>query len=141
MTSTVGVLLSRIPGTGNRTTSSRQPLQAGQRYFIGALQTEGGGGDYVRVACKMERVPTASTKRVPISGSVLKGYAALPAPQFNPPSYNAGNGQLTISWVGTGTLYQSPDLINWTAVPGNPPSLYVVNVTAALLLFYRVVRQ
>jgi hypothetical protein len=57
---------------GNPTTSGPIPLTAGVSYFIRALQTEGGGGDYVRVAWKMENDPTASTNLVPISGSVLK---------------------------------------------------------------------
>ena len=124
---------------GNPTTSLPQLLTAGVSYYICALQTEGGGGDYVKVAWKMEGDPTASADLVPISGSVLKAYAPLPPPQFNPPSYNAGSGQLTISWVGDGTLYQSIDLIHWTPVQGNPSSPYVVNVNAAEKLFYAVV--
>jgi len=127
------------PGTDSAT-SAAMPLTAGVSYFIRALQTEGGGGDYVRVAWKMENDPTASTNLVPISGSVLKAYAQVPAPRFNAPSFNPANGQLTISWTGTGTLYQSADLVSWTPVAGNPPSPYVVNVTGAPRLFYRVVR-
>ena len=128
------------PGT-DAATSAAMPLTAGVSYFIRALQTEGGGGDYVRVAWKMENDPTASTNLVPISGSVLKSFAQLPAPQFNAPSYNAGNGQLTITWTGIGTLLQSTNLVNWSPVPGNPTSPYPVNVSGAPQLYYRVVRE
>jgi hypothetical protein len=88
----------------------------------------------------MENDPTSATNLVPISGSVLKAYAPLPAPQFNPPSFNPTTGQLTITWTGDGALYQSDDLVNWALVPGNPIGTYTVNVSAAPRLFYRVVR-
>ncbi|HEX5221599.1 MAG TPA: LamG-like jellyroll fold domain-containing protein [Verrucomicrobiae bacterium] len=128
------------PGTDSAT-SAAIPLTAGVSYFIRALQTEGAGGDYVRVAWKMENDPTPSTNLVAISGSVLKTYAPLPPPQFNAPVYNPGNGQLTVSWTGVGTLYQSTDLVNWTAVPGNPTSPYLVVITGTPQRFYRVVRE
>jgi hypothetical protein len=123
---------------GNPTTSSPQFLQAGVSYFIRALQTEGAGGDYVRVAWKMEGDPTPAASLSPISGSVLSAYLPLPAPRFNAPVLS--NGQLTLSWTGTGTLLESSDLVNWSPVAGNPTSPYTVNVTSSPLKFYRLVR-
>ena len=39
-------------------------------------------------------------------------------------SRNTANGQITVSWTGAGTLYQTTALLPtgtaWTAVPGNP---------------------
>ena len=124
---------------GNPTTSTAIPLTAGVSYFIRALQTEGGGGDYVKVAWKMENDPTASTNLVPIAGSVLSSYAPLPAPRFAAPVFS-GN-QLTISWTGVGSLYESTDLKTWTPVAGNPSSPYVVNVTSGPMKFYEIIRQ
>lgn len=126
---------------GFETTSAPQLLTAGVSYFIRALQVEGGGGDYVRVAWKMEGDPTAAASLQPISGSVLSAYGQLPAPQFSAPQFNSGTGQLTIAWTGTGTLEQSDNFVTWTPVPGNPTSPFVVNVGTAPMLFYRVVRQ
>jgi hypothetical protein len=116
------------PGTAT-TTSAAMPLTAGQRYFIRALQTEGAGGDFVKVAWKMEGDPTAATNLVPISGSVLKAYVPLAQPRFNPPT-RSGN-QVIISWTGLGTLVESTDLNSgtWTPVPGNPSSPYPVTPT------------
>ena len=52
-------------------------------------------------------------------------------PNFNAPTLN--NGQLTISWTGTGTLLQSTNVAlpmsQWTPTPNNPTSPY--NVTPA----------
>jgi len=49
-----------------------------------------------------------------------------------------GAGQVTISWTGTGTLQESTNLANWTLVPGNPTSPYVVPISLAPKKFYRV---
>ena len=122
-------------------TSAAIPLTAGVSYFIRALQVEGGGGDFVKVAWKMEGDPTAAASLQPISGSVLSAYGQLPAPQFSAPQFNSGTGQLTIAWTGAGTLEQSDNLVTWTPVPGNPTSPFVVNVGSAPMFFYRVVRQ
>jgi hypothetical protein len=124
---------------GNPTTSTPIALTGGQNYFIQALQTEGAGGDYVRVAWKMEGDPTASTNLTPIASTYLKAYQPVPAPKFNQPSL-VGN-TLTISWTGTGTLYSSSNLFNWVAVPGNPPSPITVNVTLEPSKYYRIIRQ
>ena len=118
--------------------SAALPLTNGVSYFIRALQVEGVGGDYVKVAWKMEEDPTAAASLLPISGNVLSSYGPLPAPRFNAPLL-AGN-QLTISWTGAGTLYESTDLQTWTTVPGNPSNPFVVNITSAPHKFYAVLR-
>lgn len=120
---------------GNPTTSPPMPLTAGQSYFIRALQTEGGGGDYVRVAWKMEGDPTASTNLAPISSSVLKAYVPLAQPKFN--AVTKSGGQVVISWTGLGTLLESTDLKTWAPVPGNPSSPYPVTPTLPQK-YYRV---
>jgi hypothetical protein len=120
------------------TTASPIPLIAGTNYFIRALQTEGGGGDYVKVAWRITTDLTAATNLPPITAQYLKAYAPLPRPAFNPPML-AGT-QLTISWTGAGTLQESTNLTTWTAVPGNPSSPYHVTVTTAPRKFYRVLQ-
>jgi len=124
---------------GNPTVSAAIPLTAGVSYYISALQTEGGGGDYVKVAWKMQGDPTASTNLTAISSAYLKAYAPLPAPKFS--TTVVVGGQVKITWTGGGTLLESTDMASWTAVPGNPVSPYSVSVNAASKKFYRVVRQ
>jgi len=62
-------------------------------------------------------------------------------PAFNPPVLR--NGQLTISWTGTGTLLQSSNvalpMTQWTPVPNNPTSPYIVTPAAgAPQTYYRL---
>ena len=57
------------------TTSELVPLTAGKRYAIRALLKEGGGGDYVRVAWKLESDTTAAANLTPIAGKFLTTYA------------------------------------------------------------------
>ena len=64
------------------------------------------------------------------------GAGLVPPPKFNSPV--VGSGQVTITWTGGGTLQESTNLLNWTAVPGNPTSPYVVPVSLAPKKFYRV---
>ena len=119
---------------GNPTTSTAIPLQAGVSYFIRALQTEGDGGDFVKVAWKMEGDPTASTNLVPISGSVLKAYLPVPGPKFIATTYSGG--QVTVTWTGPSTaLLESTNLVNWAPVPGNPSSPYTFPPTVPKKFF------
>jgi len=72
--------------------------------------------------------------------NVAQNGATAP-PNFNPPVLK--NGQLTISWTGTGTLLQSTNVTlpmgQWATVPGNPTSPYQVTpATAGARLFYRL---
>lgn len=123
---------------GNPTTSSPIALEAGKAYFIRALMTEGGGGDYVKVAWRMEGDTNSVSTLVPIQGSVLSAYAPVPPPSFTALSYNAATHQLSISWEGFGTLEQSDDLVIWATVPGSPTSPYSVTTTQAAARYYRL---
>lgn len=109
-------------------TSDPQPLVAGRSYFLRAIHTEGGGGDYVKVAWRIEGDETAAASLQPIPGEFLSAYAPVPPPKFNPVVISGG--QLTISWTGTGTLYESTNLADWAPVAGNPASPYVVAASA-----------
>ena len=80
------------------------------------------------------------------SGSGIPVYVEAPAtslpPEFNEPTYS--NGELTITWTGTGTLLQSTNVAlpmsQWTVVPGNPSGSYTVNPSSSGVphLFYRL---
>jgi hypothetical protein len=103
--------------------SAAQTLVAGQWYFIETLQKEGGGGDYVQVATKLDSDPANPDSLFPIAGSllgvladpvgasvtitqqpvnVLAVYQGADAPQavFNE-NFNATNGGLTMTIYGT----------------------------------------
>lgn len=121
------------------TTSSAISLQAGTSYFIQALHTEGGGGDYVKVAWRLSTDSTAATNLPPIQAQFLSGYAPVVTapPQFSAPVLT-GNGGISLSWTGPGKLYQSTDLKNWTLVPGNPSSPFTATPGTERYLFYRL---
>ena len=140
--------------TAPAVTSSAQTLTAGTPYFIQALHTEGGGGDYVKVAWRLSTDSTVSTNLLAIGASnpkdpsaasyapVLSSYAAVPGPAFG--QISVSNGQLTIHWSSyqnSGILLQTTNLAlplsQWTPVPGNPNPL-VVPVNAAPKMFYRL---
>ncbi len=123
---------------GDPSTSDPQVLTAGVPYFIQTLHIEGGGADYVKVAWRISTDSTPAASLLPIPGTFLSTFAAVPAPNFNPAVYNSTTGELTLSWTGLGRLYESIDLVNWGLVPGNPPSPYIINVGAAPIKFYRV---
>jgi len=79
------------------------------------------------------------------TGTGIPVYVAVTAPSV-PPAFNApvfSNGQLTITWTGTGTLMQSTNVAlpmsQWTPVPGNPNGSYTVTpATAGPRIFYRL---
>jgi hypothetical protein len=125
------------PGTGPQT-SGQITLNAGTPYFIQALHTEGGGGDYVKVAWRSASDLTASTNLPPIQPQFLSAYAPVAVPTFT--STSVSGGLLTIHWNGyQSIIQQSSDLVHWTAVPGNPNPL-VVPVSSAPKMFYRLVQ-
>jgi hypothetical protein len=125
------------PGVST-TTSALIQLNSGTPYFIQALQTEGGGGDYVKVAWRISTDTTAATNLPPIQAQFLSAYVPVAAPRFT--STSLSGGQLTIHWSGyQAILQESPDLTTWTPVPGNPNPL-VVTVSAAPKKFYRLVQ-
>ncbi len=119
-------------------TSEPQALVAGKAYFIQALHTEGGGGDYLKVAWRIEGDATPAGSLTPLSGVQISAYAPIAAPEFAPPVIT-GTGQVTLSWSGAGTLQQSADFETWTPVAGNPSSPYTVS-SSAPYMFYRLVR-
>jgi hypothetical protein len=123
---------------GNPTTSTPIALEAGQPYFIRALMTEGGGGDYVKVAWRMEGDTSSITNLTPLAGSVLSAYASVPAAKFSSVSFDLATGQLSISWDGLGTLEHSSNLSTWADVPGSPSSPYTVNTADSPARFYRI---
>jgi hypothetical protein len=126
------------PGVST-TTSSLQHLVAGTPYFIRALHTEGGGGDYVKVAWRLSTDSTAATNLPPIAAQYLSAFV-LAAPKFNAPVFSSGH--LTLSWTGQGTLMQSTNVAlpfnQWTPVPGNPNPYVVTPATGAPREFYRL---
>lgn len=132
------------PAPANTETSVGVPLVAGQSYYVEAFQKEGGGGDYVEVAWRLEgvTVPTAGNLK-PIPASFLATYAPAAVtpglPGFgglNAPVIN-GN-QVTLSWTGSGFLQSSPDLTTWTDVAGLPASPAVLTQSSNTRLYYRL---
>jgi hypothetical protein len=109
-----------------------------------------GDGDDHSVAVYVKSIQVSVGKRSdaymqalggPSSTTIPVYVATAGAPQFNPPVLS--NGQLTISWTGTGTLLQSTNvalpLSQWTPVPGSPVSPYTVTpATAGPRIFYRL---
>src|ERR1019366_3953532 len=102
-----GFLEPDDPINGGQTTPTPITLKAGTAYFIRALHTEGGGGDYVKVAWRLSTDNTPATNLTDIASQYLYTFR-LSAPVFNPPVFS--NGQLTISWTGTGTLLGSTNV-------------------------------
>jgi hypothetical protein len=125
------------PGAEN--TSALQPLVAGQSYFIRALQTENTGGDWVKVAWRMEGDTTAAASLSPIPGAYLSSYAPGPV-TFNPVVFSGG--VLTFSWTGTATLLQSTNVTVPVSLwaPASTTSPYQVTpATSGPQMFYLLV--
>ena len=124
--------------SGFATVSASIPLVAGNSYFVRAVHSEGGGGDYVKVAWRMDGDTNAASSLLPISSAYLSSYAA---PQFYPPVFSGGH--VTLSWTGnSGTLVSSTDvnapLSTWTPVAGNPTSPYTFTPGPSPRRFYAV---
>lgn len=122
-------------GNVNPETSEPVRLVAGTSYFIYAIYKEGGGGDNLRVAWRKEGDTTPAASLTPIPGSFFKSYVAQAA-EFG--DVTLANGQVTISWTGSGTLQESTDLRTWTPVAGSPTSPYSTSVSGADMKFYRL---
>lgn len=116
-------------------TSHPVALEAGKRYYIEAFQKEGGGGDYVEVAWRLEGDATPAGELQPIPGRFLSAYATLPITGLQTPV--VVNGQVILTWGGEGKLQESDDLQNWRDVPGNPSSPYATPAEGRK--FYRLV--
>ena len=119
-------------------TSEPKALVSGESYFVEVFNKEGGGGDFVEVAWRLEGDTTPAASLRPIPGNALSAYAPLPRPHFNPPTLTAG--QVTLTWTGIGSLQESTNLQSWADVPGNPPSGYVVTPGPGENKFYRLVQ-
>ncbi len=61
-------------------------------------------------------------------------YGVPVQPRFT--AMNLAGDQLIVEWVGGGVLYESIDLVNWTAVAGNPASPHSVRTTATPARFF-----
>ena len=124
------------PGAEN--TSALQSLVAGRKYFIRALQVEGNGGDFVKVAWRMDGDTNAAPTLSPIPSTYLSSYAPVPI-AFNPLVYSGG--VLTISWSGTATLLQSTNaalpLSQWTTAATTSP-YQVTPAASGARMFYRL---
>ena len=87
----------------------------------------------------MKALGGASATGIPVYAPVFE---PLAPPTFNPLVFS--NGQLTISWTGTGTLLESTNvavpMIQWTPVPGNPSGSYTVTpaTNGVPHLYYRL---
>jgi hypothetical protein len=128
-------------GSGmGQTTLTPIHLLANHSYFIRALHTEGGGGDYVKAAWRISTDSTPAASLPPIQAQYLSAYV-VPPPSFNKPVFS--NGQLTISWTGPATLVQSTNvalrLTNWVPVTTTSP-YNVTPATAGPRMFYRLVQ-
>ena len=87
--------------------SAPQALTAGQMYYIEGLYKEGGGGDYMQAAVKLDTDPTNPNDLQPISGNYLATLAdpvgasvsitTQPADQLFLINPNGGSGGVTLS--------------------------------------------
>ena len=123
------------PGAATQTSLPIQ-LEPFQSYYVEVFNKEGGGGDYVEVAWRLEGDATPAASLRPIPGSALSAYAPRPLPRFNPPAINGE--QVTLTWTGNGTLQESTDLRSWAPVDGNPASGYTVTPGVGDKRFYRL---
>jgi hypothetical protein len=117
-------------------TSLPVTLTAGTKYYIAADYKEGGGGDYVQVAWRKEGDATPAATLTPIAGAFFEAYAPAEPPKFNQPTISGDT--VTFTWTGTGTLEESSNLADWSAVTGNPASGYQVTPIAGESKSYRL---
>jgi len=124
-------------GTG-QTTLTPIHLLSNHKYFIRALHTEGGGGDWVKVAWRSAGDTNAAANLPPIQAQYLSAYVMPPA-AFN--NLVMTNGVLTISWTGPATLLQSTNaelrMTNWTPVTSTSP-YQLTPATSVPRMFYRL---
>jgi hypothetical protein len=132
-------------------------LSAGQPYYIQAVHAESGGNDHVRVGWRyLGTVDQAydgsgangawivdAASLGPIEGKFLSAYVKGAAPAFT--SATSSGGSLTLSWTGAGILLQSTNVAlpmsQWSVVPGNPNSPFVVVPGAEPQKFYRLLQS
>ena len=117
-------------------TSLPVTLTAGTKYYLSAEYKEGTGGDHVQVAWRKEGDATPAASLTPIPGAFFEAYAPAEPPKFNPPTISGDT--VTFTWTGTGTLEESSNLSDWSAVGGNPASGYQVTPVAGVSKSYRL---
>ncbi len=118
--------------------SAPQALTAGNYYYLDIRYKEGGGGDFVQVAVKIDTDATDPNTLPPVPGSML----ALPVDpsmivQDVVLGISLSGDQVTIVWDGSGTLQEADDPAGpWSDVTG-ATSPYTVTASAAHK-YYRV---
>jgi hypothetical protein len=96
--------------------SAPQALTAGQAYYIEAIYKEGGGGDYVQVAAKLESDPTPPNSLQPIGGHML-GFFGSPVgatasiTQNPAPITTEQNHSVTFTAAGTASFEGSSNRV------------------------------
>jgi hypothetical protein len=133
-----GFLEPGDPNNSGQTTPTPITLTAGTPYFVRALHTEGGGGDYVKVAWRLSTDNTPATNLTAIASQYLSTFR-LAAPVFSPPVFSSG--QLTLSWTGTATLLGSTNVAlppsQWTIITTTSP-YRVTPASSGPQMFYRL---
>ena len=123
------------PGVYNKEAgqiSAYRSLVAGQRYYIEALQKEGGGGDHLSVAWTM---PGTTATNV-ISGAYLEPFDLGYAPQFANQSLGVFESAINGVVIGRLTASDSPlDTLTFQIMSGNTNNTFGVNpATGEVLL-------
>ena len=122
------------------------PLTAGQPYFIQVQGVNSGGNDMMQVAWlyigadgagytdgsngAWNVTPAALT---PIDGKFLSAYVS--SPQFT--ATTTASGKVILNWTGTGRVFQSSDLINWTALGVQTSPLTITPSPSTPQVFYK----
>ncbi|MEY2408974.1 MAG: hypothetical protein QOF48_1644, partial [Verrucomicrobiota bacterium] len=119
--------------------SAPQSLTAGQAYYIEGLYKEGGGGDYIQVAAKLDTDPTAPDALSPIGSGSLGLYTAPGTATFTfttqPVSQTKSENQtvtFTAAATASGAITQpsiqwqrSDDMgATWVNIPGANSGTY-----------------
>jgi hypothetical protein len=110
------------PGADPRTTTNAVALTAGQRYGFTILMKEGGGGDYVQVAWRLESDTTAADQLQPIGAAFIGTYAPPAAVTGAGPTLSLQRTATGITLTFEGTLESADSVAGpWTAVQGASP--------------------
>ena len=114
--------------------SSAIPLTAGQRYYVEALQKEGGGGDNLAVGWAKPGESTSAPSEV-IPGSVLSPFneTAGPTPTLttlSPSSAAAGGSAFTLTVNGSN--FVSGSVVRWNGANRTTTFVSATQLTAAI---------
>ena len=112
--------------------SAAIPLTAGQRYYVEALQKEGGGGDNLAVGWAKPGQSTSAPSEV-IPGSVLSpfsGAAALTLTTLSPSSAAAGGPAFTLTVNGSNFVNGS--VVSWNGANRTTTFVSATQLTAAI---------